>query len=169
MANYKQIQLTQGKYALVDNSDYEDLSKYKWYAYKCGKNYYAARSVRIKGTKKKQTIIMHSLIAKTPDGMVTDHINGNGLDNRRENLRICSHRENICNCKPRSGFSRFKGVSWNVLLKKWRARICYKGKKISLGCYQKEEEAARAYDLKASEWFGEYAKLNFPHRMEVAS
>ena len=98
-----------------------------------------------------------------PAGMQIDHINGNGLDNRKVNLRLCNSSQNQRNARKRkSGTSRFKGVDWHKESKKWRARICVNRKRIHIGRYKSEFEAAQAYDKKAIELFGEFASLNFP-------
>jgi flagellar basal body rod protein FlgC len=105
---------------------------------------------------------MHRLIMNTPDGMDTDHINSNGLDNRRQNLRICTHAENLANRKKQiSNTSGYKGVSWDKSCKKWAANISICGKYKKLGRFTDLVEAARAYDAAAKEVYGEFAKPNF--------
>jgi len=102
-------------------------------------------------------------ILKPPDNMQCDHINGNGLDNRRCNLRICSHSENQHNGSPYVGCSsRFKGVHWRKDRRKWQTSIRNAGKPIYLGYFTDEAEGARAYDRAARELFGEFARVNFP-------
>ena len=149
----KKIKLTQNKYALVDDEDFEKLSKYKWHF---TGQYAAHRLHRNGGNKKIQW--MHRFILNTPIGKDTDHINGNKLDNRKKNLRICSRTENSRNSKIRSNnTSGFKGVHWHGALKKWRARIKVNGKCIHLGCFDDKKSAHNAY-CKASEiLFGEFA------------
>src|SRR5574343_411505 len=121
----KEIQLSQGKVAIVDDEDYDYLNQWKWYAAerKCG-IWYATRNIRKDG--KVRIIPMHRVILNTPKGMDTDHINGDGLDNRRSNLRSCTHMENICNpnrsLSPTKS-SRFKGVYWHKGEKIWRAKL----------------------------------------------
>lgn len=90
----------------------------------------------------------------------TDHRNGNGLDNRRKNLRPCTHAQNCRNAKPRSVSSKYKGVGWSRVHNKWRARIRVDGILKSLGVFTEEAQAARAYDRAAAEYFGEFARLN---------
>ena len=156
----KEIKLTQNKVALVDDEDFEYLNQFKWYVLKRPYTYYAARSIRL--TNGKQTLIlMHRVILNVPKGMETDHINHEGLDNRRINIRICTKNENCMNrnsYKNRS--SRFRGVYWDKNCKKWRAQIGYKKKNYHLGLFLSENEAALSYDNKAIELFGEFANLN---------
>ena len=157
----QKIPLTQGKFALVDDADYEWLSKWKWWArMNRSKRFYAARH------RKHRAIYMHREIMKPPKGMQVDHINHDTLDNRRCNLRICTHTQNMQNKKSYKGSSsKYKGVSWDKEHKNYRADITYKGKRIHLGHYTNEKDAARAYDNKAIELFGAFAKLNLPRRI----
>ncbi len=159
------IPLTRGLYATVDAQDYPELIKYKWHArIRQGTNLiYAARntSYREKGQRRKGMVLMHRQIMKTPEGMVVDHINGNGINNRRCNMRNCSQFENTHNCRPRKdGKSKFIGVDPHR--NRWRARVCYKGRKQHIGVFDTQVEAARARDRKAIELFGAFARLNFP-------
>ncbi len=159
------IPLTHGLYAIVDAEDYEALSKYKWHARldKRSKNVYAARAdyYRENGKRCCRMIQMHREIMKTPDGMVVDHINGNGINNRRCNMRNCTQFENTHNARPRTdGKSRFIGV---VPYKgKWLARVSTQGRRHQVGTFDDEVEAAKARDRKAVELFGQFARLNFP-------
>ena len=154
------IALTKGKFALVDKANYEWLSQYKWHLSQAfGGTLYAARSAK----GKRAPIRMHREIMKTPKGMVTDHINGNGLDNRECNMRNCKPAENKRNCRPhKNASSKYKGVSYEPKLGKYVASICPNRKYTFLGCFDDEIEAARAYDRAAVKAFGQYAYLNFP-------
>jgi hypothetical protein len=158
----KEIKLTQGKVAVVDDCDYEELSKHKWLAQKNGNTFYAERGVRVDG--KKTNIKMHRQILGLTkgDGKVIDHVNHNGLDNQRHNLRVCTNTENNCNQQTRSNpkSSKFKGVSRNKGKGKWRAYIKVNQKNIHLGRFTSELEAAKAYNLAAVWHFGPFAHLN---------
>lgn len=157
----KTIPLTQGKVALVDDADYADLARYKWYATKKGGPWYAKRNSPRTGGRH-HAILLHRVLLDAPPGLEVDHINGNGLDNRRANLRLATHAENQYNRRPLGGTSRFKGVCWNREHGKWRAAIRTGGKDLYLGYYATEEDAARAYDAAALQYFGVFARLNFP-------
>jgi hypothetical protein len=100
--------------------------------------------------------------------MYCDHINHNGLDNRRANLRLCTPQQNSFNQRPRrNSTSIYKGVSWNSEVRKWKAEIKHNGRTISIGYFEKEQDAAIAYDDYAAELFGEFAWLNHRHRPEI--
>lgn len=106
---------------------------------------------------------MHRFIMDAPKGQQVDHINGNKLDNRKSNLRICSHSENLRNQrKPKDNKSGFKGVSWHKGAKRWCAEIRSNGKRHHLGYFDTAEDAAKAYDIAATLIHGDYARLNFP-------
>lgn len=157
----KEIKLTQGKVALVDDDDFEYLNQWKWYAKLDNGNWYALRNTHVGG--KIKTIQMHVLITPVPQGFIRDHKDGNGLNNQRDNIRICTHTENKHNrkksLKPKT--SIFKGVTWYRRLQKWQAQIEHDNKNIYLGVFTSEVDAAKAYDKKAQELFGEFANINF--------
>lgn len=152
----KEIQLTQNKAALVDDSDFEYLNQYKW----CFNGRYAIREIRIEG--RKRTVLMHRIIVSVPSGLEIDHINGNGCDNRRNNLRLCTHKQNVRNCKKcaKQTSSKYKGVCWHKINRKWQAYIGVDGKIIYLGYFAIEDDAARAYNIAALKYFDEFAKPN---------
>ncbi len=152
----RRIPLSRGRFALVDAADYEWLSRYRWTC-RGGANPYAAR------TEKGKVIWMHREIMQTPPGKVCDHIDAVSLNNRRANLRNCTRGENAANVPKRAhATSCYKGVSWDKRTGKWRAKIKCHGRAYELGLFTSEVEAARAYDQKARELFGPYARLNFP-------
>lgn len=156
----KEIKLTQGKVALVDDEDYEWLNGFKWYAQKGRDTFYAGRAIRVKG--KLTTQQMHTLImGDNPLKLDIDHIKGNGLDNQRHMLRFCTRQQNLMNRKPNKNCSSvYKGVYWNKGEGKWRAHIRINRKSVHLGYFHVELNAAKAYDMAAIKYFGEFARLN---------
>ena len=157
----KLIPLTQGKFAIVDAEDYEELSQYKWHATKAGRTCYAMRR---KGEK---LIRMHREIMGAPKGLVCDHIDHNGLNNRKRNMRLCTQGQNCRNKSARKGCSsKYIGVSFDKHTQKFSAKICVGFKKIWLGRFKSEILAAKARDKKAIELHGEFACLNFPEERE---
>jgi len=165
----KHISLTQGKVAIVDDDDYEWLSQWKWYAYKGALSWYAARNVqRERGTQRQIRITMHRQILglKQDDGKETDHINNKGVDNRRANIRICTHQQNSSNKKKRSWHkgtlptSQYKGVCWSKSNQKWHSQLVINGKHAHLGFYNDEIEAAKAYNDEAIRRFDNFAQIN---------
>lgn len=154
----KKIRLTQNKYVLVDNDDYKLLSKQKWYynqGYACYVKYYN------KG-KSSHKILMHRVINKTSDGLETDHIDGNKLNNQKINLRAVTKSQNMCNRGlQKNSTSGYKGVAYRgKVINKWRAYITKNKNRYYLGDHVTKELAALAYNNKATELFGEYARLN---------
>lgn len=150
------IPLTQGQFAIVDAADFEYLNKWKWCAHKRPNMFYVVRN------EIDRTIYMHRQIMSDPKELQVDHINGNGLDNRRENLRLASSIQNSFNRgKTSQNTSGFKGVTWNKERKKWLARI-YAGENfIFLGWHLSKEAAAKAYDNAALKYHGEFSRVNF--------
>lgn len=157
------IPLTRGLYAIVDTADYEWLSQYRWCVLGGGDRPYACR--RENG----RTIYMHREIMQAPAGMCVDHIEGFTLDNRRANLRTCTVAENARNRKGNSGRTLFKGVTYQKHANKYKASIGCEGAPRHIGYYDDPVEAAKAYDRKALELFGEFARLNFPEEVERGS
>lgn len=156
----KEIQLTQGKVAIVDDADYDYLNQWKWYANKLKDKYYAVRNLRI-NKKYVGCLLMHRVIMNPVKGFVVDHVNGITLDNRKVNLRNCTHADNIKNQKLSiSNKTGFRGVSWHKNKKVFESRI--RSNKISyyLGCFNNPIDAARAYNEAALKYHGEFAKIS---------
>jgi len=161
----KTIQLTQGQVALVDDEDFERVNQFKWYAHKKKSSYYAVRQVR-QTNRKQKMCFLHRFIMDTPDGILTDHRDHDGLNNQKYNLRNCTKYQNNCNKnKAKDKSSIYKGVSLVSKRKKYIAHIRINRKIVHLGYFPLTPEgeilAAKAYDDKASEHFGEFAQLNF--------
>ena len=181
MADAKQLIIESPTYGtftvLYDAEDHDKVSAHAWYMMKDntttdtfyvtthiphpdGGWYYPPNGPR---TRRKVKLYIHRLIMDAPKGMDVDHINGNPLDNRKSNLRICTHAENQRNKGAyKNNTSGYKGVSWYKRDKKWIAGIKHNNKGIYIGLFEDKEEAARAYDKKAKELHGEFAYLNFP-------
>lgn len=157
----KEIQLTQGKVAIVDDGDYEYLSQFKWFARKNTNVWYAQRhSPYVDG--KRKTIHMHREIMSASGEHKVDHLDGNGLNNVRSNLRLATQAQNQYNRpKQANNASGFKGVHLRASDNVWVAHITHDGIRKHLGRFSSSEEAARAYDAAAKEFHGEFARLNF--------
>lgn len=159
-----------GNYALVDDDVYEEINKYKWFVAYDKYNYYAVRTSNVINNKRK-AIYMHRRIWELKNGQIPnhyyiDHIDGNGLDNRIKNLRLVTHQQNHFNQKlGKNWSSKYKGVSWHKQHKKWRASIVISYKRIHLGYFDNEIDAAIAYDKAALIYHKEYANLNFPEKL----
>jgi len=155
----KKINISTKKYpntfTIVDEENYVNLNQWKWYSHARG---YVYRDTQ--KNKKKTRIYMHRYIMKPQKGMEIDHINHNPLDNRKSNLRICEQRQNSINRRSIRGKSIYKGVYWHNQIKKWHSSIKGKNRKISLGCHETQEDAAKAYNCAARILHGEYAYLN---------
>jgi len=155
----KRIPLTQGKVATVDDADFDWLNRHKWCHRSTPYSSYAVREIR-QDSKAKQ-LGMHRAIMRPPVGMEVDHRNGDGLDNRKSNLRICTHKQNIRNSRKRAkASSRYKGVSWHKHSRAWRAYIKTRGKQFHIGLFDNEQDAAHAYNVAAHKLFGQFAHLN---------
>jgi hypothetical protein len=148
------VALTKGKWAIVDAADYEWLSAFRWHATCARGRYYAATVINGK------SITMHRMIMNPPSGMVTDHTDANGLNNRRANLRNCTPDENRQHTRPRPNRSQYIGVYRRG--EKWVFKINHKGTHYYVGPFDTPLEAAKARDKKAKELFGKFAWLNFP-------
>jgi len=165
----KYIELTQDKRVMIDDGDFELVNQYKWCVRVAKHTYYAQAHIPRDGGR--ISTGMHRLILglKPGDGKQGDHINHCGLDNRRSNLRIVTLQQNHFNqLSYENVSSKFKGVCWHKRKRRWVAGIKYNNKLHNLGRFNNEADAARAYDAKAKELFGEYAYLNFPDSQTVA-
>lgn len=151
----KKIPLTKGQEAIVDDADYPRLSGRSW----CLTNGYPSRRKTV-STNRSKIEYLHREIMQPPEGLVVDHINGDKLDNRRSNLRICTQAQNMVNWDNRRGSSAYRGVSWDGVRNCWKAQIQVNGKNSFIGRYKTESAAASAYNEKAKELFGEFARLN---------
>ncbi len=156
----KIIHLTKGYRTLVDDEDYERFNQFHWEAVERDNTVYAVRKVSIEGRTK--TLFLHrEILGLTEPSILTDHRDQDGLDNRKQNLRACNINENNRNQKARKGCSsKYKGVHAVNKKRKWKAEIYIEGKKYNLGVHDNELDAARAYNEKAKELFGEFAWLN---------
>lgn len=157
----KYMELTDGSVTILDDEDFEKFGHLEWHLDRKGKHFYARRRFG------RRHCLLHRLIMDPPIGKCVDHKNGNTLDNRRENLRVCTVAENFLNRRKTPGCktSPFKGVRWfrgkqKSLKKRWVGVISYKGKTYYLGYFATQEEAAAAYNVKAVELHGEFACLN---------
>jgi hypothetical protein len=158
----KTIQLNKNQFAIVDDMDFDGLSKFKWHVKVGRKTIYAQRKAKMPNGKYK-TILMHRQILGLDDPKILcDHQNRNGLDNQRSNLRSCTTAENSRNQGLRkTNTSGYKGVTFDKRDKKFKAEIRVNGKLKNLGLYKCPAEAAKAYDAAAANLHGEYAFLNF--------
>lgn len=160
------IPLSQGRYALVDTEDAEWLAQWRWYFWEG----YARRNAfdaTEDGGVKRRPVLMHRIVLGVREGTHVDHANGDGLDNRRRNLRRATRTQNAYNRRP-SGDKPYKGVHWNKNMGRWCAAITQDGKRRHLGYFGSEEQAARAYDFAAASLHSQFARLNFPDDLDTA-
>ena len=156
--------MAQPKYAKVDPADYKRLKGYEWITRKASNCFHAQR-YGANGKRKRGTIVyMHQEILKVPEGMLVDHINNDGMGNRSANLRASTTAQNSRNRKKFSKpcSSKYKGISLRKKNRTWLATITFENKKIYLGYFKNEIDAAKAYDEAAKKYHGEFACLNFP-------
>lgn len=158
-----EVPLSQGQVALIDAEDAERVLRYKWSLHKTKKNkrhgFYARRNSY--ESERTTTIYLHRFITKAPQNLQVDHINHDTLDNRKSNLRFANNQQNQCNRKHVGTKTGFRGVAVSSP-NRFYVRITFNSKKIVVGSFKNAELAARAYDEKAKELFGEFATLNFP-------
>lgn len=159
----REIELTQGKVALVDDEDYEMLMRWKWQAKHHHDDVWYARHNTYEAGKKRASLIMHRVILGVTDPKVqVDHINHDGLDNRRSNIRICANGENPRNVRKTKSrtSSRYKGITWSKSQNAWTARVQVNGERFFLGYFASEDDAGEAYNRAAEEKHKEFAELN---------
>lgn len=157
----REIPLTKGAVALVDDEDYARVAAFKWHRSKSG---YAARTDRRVG---KRYVMMHRFVLGFPDAPQIDHVDLNGLNNQKANLRPCTPTQNLRNRPPLKG-REFKGITFRHEKGRWEAGIYIARRRLFLGTYKTDVAAARAYDAAAIKYFGEFAWLNFPDALIAA-
>jgi len=160
-ARYIEISLRHGLVLLIDGDDWARLGHHSWWAYKNGNTFYVCRTA--KTPRGRRHVPIHREIMGAQPGFEVDHINRDGLDNRRTNLRVCTRAQNTENAPHPSGkYSNYRGVSWDITRDKWTASISIKNRATRLGRFADEADAARAYDVAARQHHGEFAITNFP-------
>ena len=163
--DFAYVRVTKGMTAYVDIPDHEDVKAFIWYAslHCTGGDVKAIQRNVVRGQGKRGTEMLHRHICglKFGDALCVDHINHNPLDNRRDNLRACTHQQNTLNrTNYKNTPTRLKGITWNKSRKKWASQLRAHGRQHHLGCFPNPVDAARAYDTKAIELFGEFACTN---------
>lgn len=160
---FRLVTLTRGMYAKVDREDYEIVSQYKWYATPGKITWYAKTSAWDNTVGRSRSISMHRLLLDAQPGQLVDHANHDGLDNRRANIRLATNSQNTANSSKKRKAARYRGLGFNNRLRRWQVYVEKDGYCHYCGSYKNDEEAAKAYDQKAVELFGEFATLNFPN------
>ena len=155
-----QIPLTQGRVATIDDADWPKVSRFIWYAAKCRNGRWYALASLPGGNRHDPKVRMHRVIKDAKPTDSVDHEDGDGLNNRSSNLRLCTNAQNQQNTGPRGGTSRFKGVSWVVSKGRWTVAFNWQGKTHFVGYFTDEIEAAHAYNAAILPLAGEFARLN---------
>lgn len=156
-------------FTMVDDDMFGELNRYKWHVRQSTSVLYVRRN-SLDADGRHVWVNMHHQVLRSPDGTETDHRDGNGLNNQKSNLRVCTGSQNQCNQRtPKNNKSGYKGVSWNGNARKWQASIGINGKTLHMGYFFCLIKAARTYDSAAREHFGEFARLNFPEKTENSS
>lgn len=153
----KLIPLTKGMTALASDEDFNEVSSFKWHAVQTKGTWYARRSIKGEKANRPKKVYLHRQLLKASPGDQVDHANGNGLDNRRENIRIASSAQNMQN-RPvqRNNVSGLKGVHYRKDRGTYRARIVVDGREINLGTYKSPQDASRAYEKASAQYFGQF-------------
>lgn len=155
------IPLSQGKVATCDESDYHLVAFYNWHCWNDGKTFYVARSVTVSPHVYTEVLLHRHILSVDNSKIEVDHRDGNGLNNCRSNLRVCSKSQNLMNASLSvDSASGYKGVNWHKHVGKWCARIEFSGKRVSLGYFDDKELAAKAYDKAVVEYHGDFGKRN---------
>ena len=164
-----EIALSRGQVTIIDDEDWEKVKQHKWHANldRTTGGYYAVATVK-KPNGSHSIIQMHRLIKDAPPTLYIDHKDRDTLNNRKTNLRICTHQQNCCNRNGayKGSSSKFLGIYWNKRDKVWTAYISYHGIRKHLGSFKYETDAAQTRDIAAVEYHGEFAFLNLPKRFE---
>ncbi len=160
--DFRRIYLGEGKWTIVEPGDYYTYGKYRWIVWGDTYNFYAFREKKT-GPKSTKKVSLHREIMNFPKNKLVDHKNGDTLDNRRSNLRLATHIQNMQNRRKRKNTtSKYVGLWRDKRTNRWAARITFNKKPIFLGRFDSEIAAAKAYDRAAKKYFGEFARLNFP-------
>jgi hypothetical protein len=166
---FRRIPLGEGKFTLVSPEDFYWLNNFQWCAQHSDQNIYAVRFI-LKPNKRPKIVSLHKEIMKSPNGLLVDHKNCHGIDNRRSNLRFATASENMCNRRKTSSktSSRFIGVCFDKWTGRWSAHVGVNGKTRWLGRFDSEIDAAKARDKAARIYHKEFARLNFPEEAPVS-
>ena len=161
--SYRRIYLGEGRFTIVDPPDFYRFNKSHWLFKTRGNCFYAIRFINTSNDKLK-FILLHREIMKAPKGLLVDHRNNDGLDNRRANLRIATRSQNGMNSRRNKSktSSQYVGVTFDKRKRRWFTRIYFNNKCIRIGYFEGEIVAAKAYDAAAKKYYGEFARLNFP-------
>jgi hypothetical protein len=157
----REVPLTQGQVAIIDDEDYERVMQHKWCALFNDGIWYAVRAIRVGNKKSLQQMHRFILEVQRGDRREVDHKDHNGLNNQKENLRVCTHAQNMQNCRMFHGRSKYRGVMWYKITGRWLSSIRIQGKSVFQGYFTTQEQAAMAYDLAALTHYGQYACTNF--------